>query len=185
LALALPASTAEKLVARWTLGALGYPVAALAVTLVLQQISYLIQADIVDPWLRSGRGFQVSWNGSAVDVAHTAWTLFPGEILRPLLVYLSLQPIFLWGGLRFPSAAFFKTFILLGCGAVLCLLSAWLLYNGVVIWSDSPTRSAEEIARAVAVLYERLIGILRVALWALLPPLFTVFGYRRLRDAQG
>ena len=181
LALQLPVSASEKIVARWILGALVYPLVVLAGTFLLHQFVYLIRTDILGPWLRSSGVFHVTANGHPVDVTATDWSLFPADPFPPVLVYLASQPLYLLGGLRFASAPTMKTLLVLGGGAAIYGIALLVLHNGAVILNDKLGHGAWN----VDAVYGTLTACLRTAFWVLLPTLSILFSYRLLRGAQG
>jgi hypothetical protein len=174
--LMLPASTAEKLAARWLLTAIAYPLMITAAAMFLHQVTYLFHAI---------PGIHAEVNGVSVVLnAPRPWELFPEGRWSLALDYLIGQSIFFWGALRFPTNAFFKTLLCICGGAVLLLLTYLLLRELHVVANDTydPLASAEE-GRPHWTAAELFARAIKYGL-CVLAPLLIFAAYRKLRKCE-
>ena len=122
--LMFPASSAEKLAARWLITAIAYPMAVILIGMLFHQATY---------HFHTLKDVHVEVNGVPKDIYHREWSLFPEVTWNSLITYLVIQSVFFWGAVHFSSHAFIKTLLcVLGC-SLLIELSAGLLHNRIIV----------------------------------------------------
>ncbi len=175
--LSLPASTAEKLAARWLVTAVAYPLGVVLLCVALHQATYLFKPIA---------GIHGEINGQPIDLARGPWTLFPEGSVHSLLTYLALQSVFFWGALRFPNHPFVTTILCLLGALVVLGMSRLLLNNVSIMWTDAHDQITAGTGATFQgeTFFNWLDRFLESGLYLIVPPILVVLTYLNLKRSE-